>query len=183
MTEIIQTLKDNNIFSKDYCYLVMWLKSKSGYTIKQVSEALNVSERVAEHYIDRLEDSGLIDLGQRVDRKTRQKMSDIEPPEKTAALSLRFAYYVHQRLTKLHPDNLDLKKAYVDNWEKESRLLLAERNPKEVYAIFEFAVADEFWSKVILSMSNFRKKYDKIKVKTTTTKPQVQIAQKYLSDD
>lgn len=183
MTETIQTLKEHNIFSKDYCYLTMWFRTRQSYTIKQVSEVLNVSERVAENYVEKLEQAGLIELGKRADRKTRQKMADIEKPQQSDALSLRFAHYVWRRLTALHPDNLELKKAFVDNWTKDAELLLKERKPKDANEIFEYAIGDDFWKNVVLSVGSFRKQYDKIQVKTKATQPQVQVSTKYLSDD
>lgn len=185
--ELTGILKENNLFTPKYLYIVHWARTSGSITVKKVSEALNISERAAKLHIDRLEALELLETG-KLEKKKRVKLNQMQKPQEDAALSVRFTYYVWDCLKKANPTNLDIEKAFFDVWEKELRLLIEERkNIKEVTKVFQFALEDDFWKTVILSASNFRKKYDKIKTKMSATvedkKPQITVSKSYLSDD
>lgn len=186
--EATQKLKDYNIFRPEFTYLLHWSTTQTTITAKKVSEALDVSEKTAQRMIDKMEECGLILTGN-IQRKKRQKLSEIKAPVKSDPnIPLRFAYYVWSKLKAEHPDNIELGKAFQDVWEKEAKLLIDERkNTIEVIETFEFTLKDDFWKTVILSVSNLRKKYDKIRMSmkrvTEDKVPQVTITKQYLSDD
>lgn len=184
-----QILKDYNIFRPDYTYLLHWSTTQTAITAKKVSEALDVSEKTAQKMIDKMEECGLILTGS-ITKKKRYKMSEIAPV-KSDPIQLRFAHYVWSKLKEQYPENKELDKAFVDVWEKDAKLLLVERNNTiEVTETFKFVQQDEFWKTVILSVSNLRSKYDKIRLamqrckeEKKENKPQISTSRRYLTDD
>jgi len=87
--------------------------------------------------------------------------------------ALFFAKYMFDILLKKYPDHKTILTATTNRWVTDSDMLLRvdKIDIKKAVAVFEYAMADAFWTSIVRSPANLRKNFDTIRAKMDNPMP------------
>lgn len=181
-------------FNQSEVYL-LWLiqskgkKGKLKTKLSELAKLLDVSKPTISRHIRNLRDKGYIEVkyvkGDQSICLSIYKYEDLPDvsslpvKKKTETLMVdhketpgdswyvKFAYRCWEIMIKNFPKNNTLRKAKLEGWADDVRKMVEidNRDKKEMSAVIKFALQDTFWNQNILSMGNFREKYDKLYIR------------------